>query len=281
MSRNNQSRAGSHKPDHAETPVENSFNPLNFVAPTEFVELPSKGAYPEDHPLYEQEVVEIRYMTAKEEDILASETLLKKGIAIERLIDSIIVNKKIKSGDLLTGDRNAIIIATRISGYGANYQTQINCPSCLAKSKVDFDLNDKSIKASMINEKLSLSKKDNGNFEVIMPFSKFRIEFRLLNGSDELMLAKSITHKKKKKMDETSLTDQFKLMISSIEGHSQGNVISQYVDNMPTLDSRHLRACYKLACPNIKVTHDFSCVSCSHEQELEVPFNTDFFWPDR
>ena len=281
MSRNNQDRLGGHKPEAGETPATQAFNPLSFVAPTEFVELPSLGAYPEGHPLHDKEVIEIRYMTAKEEDILSSETLLKKGLAIERMIDSIIIDKSIKASSLLTGDRNAIIIAARISGYGALYETQINCPACGTNSRTDFDLNEKRTHQTTEDETLSLTKKPNGNFETVMPYSKFRVEFRLLNGSDEVLLAKSIANKKKKKLEETSLTDQFKLMISSIEGHSDGAVIQKYVDNMPTLDSRHLRACYKLACPNIKVVHDFNCASCGHEQELEVPFNTDFFWPDR
>ena len=119
MSRN-KDRLGSHSPEPSEAPqqpVEKAFDPLSFVAPTEFVELPSKGSYPEAHPLHGKEVLEIRFMTAKEEDILASETLLKKGIALERMLDSIIIDKSIKAQDLLIGDRNALIIAARVSGY--------------------------------------------------------------------------------------------------------------------------------------------------------------------
>ena len=87
--------------------------------------------------------------------------------------------------------------------------------------------------------------------------------------------------KKKRKLPETILTDQFKLMITSIEGHADNNIICKYVDNMPTQDSRHLRACYKEASPDVIVTENFECDSCGYEQEMEVPFNTDFFWPQQ
>jgi hypothetical protein len=283
MSRN-KDRLGGHTPEPAEAPqqpVEKAFDPLSFVAPTEFVELPSKGSYPEGHPLHGKEVLEMRFMTAKEEDILSSQTLLKKGLAIERMLDSLIVDKSIKAQDLLIGDRNALIIAARISGYGANYKTQIGCPSCGTRTQFDFDLTQQHVHESQENEKLNLKKLPNGNFTTKMPYSGFNIEFRLLDGRDEQFLAKLATDKKKRKMADTILTDQFKQMIVSIEGHSDRSIIARYVDNMPTLDSTQLRGCYKLASPDVKVTSAFECNSCGYSQEMEVPFNTDFFWPDR
>jgi len=283
MSRN-KDRLGGHTPEPAEAPqqpVEKAFDPLSFVAPTEFVDLPSKGNYPEGHPLHGQEVIEMRFMTAKEEDILSSQTLLKKGIAIERMIDSLIINKSIKAQDLLVGDRNALVIAARISGYGANYKTQIGCPSCGTRTQFDFDLTQQEIHESSVDETLSMQKLDNGSFTCKMPYSNFNIVFKLLDGKDEQYLAKLTADKKKRKMNETTLTDQFKIMIVSIEGHSDKSIIGKYVDNMPTLDSRHLKACYKVASPDVKITNNFECGSCGYSQEMEVPFNTDFFWPDR
>jgi len=283
MSRN-KDRLGGHTPEPAETPqqpVEKAFDPLSFVAPTEFVDLPSKGNYPEGHPLHGQEVIEMRFMTAKEEDILSSQTLLKKGIAIERMIDSLIINKSIKAQDLLVGDRNALVIAARISGYGANYKTQIGCPSCGTRTQFDFDLTQQEIHESSVDETLSMQKLGNGSFSCKMPYSGFNIIFKLLDGKDEQYLAKLTADKKKRKMNEATLTDQFKTMIVSIEGHSDKSIIGKYVDNMPTLDSRHLKACYKVASPDVKITNNFECGSCGYSQEMEVPFNTDFFWPDR
>jgi len=283
MSRNS-NRLGGPEVKHsndAPAPVEKAFDPLSFVAPTEFVELPSRGAYPQGHPAHNMEVLEIRFMTAKEEDILSSQTLLKKGMAIERMLDSLIIDPNIKAMDLLIGDRNALIIAARVSGYGRYYQTRVSCPACGAQDELNFDLKDVKILESSSNKKLGLERLSSGNFQTIAPFSKFRIEFKLLDGKDEAYLSKLMSDKKKKKMLETNMTDQFKLMIVSIEGHNEKTVVNKYVDNMPTLDSRHIKACYKVAAPDVRVSEPFTCGSCGFEQELEVPFNTDFFWPER
>ena len=132
--RNNQDRLGAVNKGE-EPPVQQQpqqvEQTLQFVTPTEFVELPSRGKfYPEGHPLHNTEIIEIRHMTAKDEDILTSAALLKKGLAIDRFLQNIIVDKSINIADLLVGDKNAIIVASRISGYGAQYEAGISCPSC-------------------------------------------------------------------------------------------------------------------------------------------------------
>ncbi len=282
MSRNNNDRVSGTTTTDSPAPTTATFDPLHFVAPTEFVDLPSRGlGYEEGHPLYQKDTIEIRFMTAKDEDILSSRTLLKKGLAVERFLDNIIVDKTIKSGDLLVGDRNAILIASRISGYGADYETQVNCPACGARGDFCFDLNDQNIKETQLDETLELTKTGTGNFNVKMPYSKFNIEFRLLKGKDEAAITKLAANKSKNKMTESMLTDQYKMMIVSIEGHTDRNIIERYVDNMPTIDSRHLRACYKLAAPDVKIKQTYTCPSCGNEEGLEVPFGADFFWPDR
>jgi len=147
----NKGRVGSKKgasnpaPQHV---IQNNENgpALAFVVPTEFVDLPSGGRfYQEGHPLHGQDCIELKQMTAKEEDILSSRTLLKKGIALDRVIESIIVDKSIDPNSLLIGDKNAIIIATRVSGYGAEYATKVTCPSCNNTEKYSFDLRDANI----------------------------------------------------------------------------------------------------------------------------------------
>ncbi len=271
--------------EQADPPVSNmqegaTFNPLSFVAPTDFVELPSRGiGYPDNHPLSGKDTIEIKFMTAKEEDILSSRALLKKGVAIERFIESVIIDTKIKAGDLLVGDRNAILIAARSSGYGNLYETQINCPSCGEKSHVTFDLNDKKVKETSLTSEITNN--NDGTFQILMPFSKFKVDFKLLKGTDEIYLTKMATNKKKKNAIESTLSDQYKRMVVKVEGHADNSIISRYVDAMPTLDSRHLRKCYKSVTPDVTINKDFECLSCGHEQELEVPFGADFFWPDR
>ena len=191
MSRNS-SRLGGEQTQTADTPpTERVLDPLHFVTPTEFVELPSKGhGYPEGHPLHNKETVEIRYMTAKDEDILASKALLKKGIALERFMQNIIVDKTIRPDELLTGDRNAIIIA------------------CGSKGTFSFDLTNKKVHEPTFLEELKLEPTGTGTFVTTMPYSKFKIEFKLLRGEDENYLATMLEDKRKRKMMESALTDQ-------------------------------------------------------------------------
>jgi len=276
-----------HKPEHAEAPptgvgdTQQRLDPLQFVAPTEFVELPSQGkAYPANHPLHNEETIEIRFMTAKDEDILSSKTLLKKGVAIERFMQNIVVNQKINVKKLLVADRNAILIAARVSGYGDQYETKVTCPSCEAVSESLFNLNDKKISHIEAREDLNIKKTDNGTFLVTMPLTKHEIEFRLLTGEDENAIARSSESRRKQRLSETMLTDQYKRMIVAVAGHTSREIIRKYVDNMPTRDSRFLRNCYKATAPEIKISEDFNCHSCGFEQEMEVPFGADFFWPN-
>ena len=117
-----------------------------YQVPTDFVELPSKGTfYNPNHPWHNKESVEVRYMTTKEEDILSSEAYAKAGIMFDRLIESVTVDR-VDSNTLLPGDRNAILISSRASGYGNLYETKINCPSCDERSQLTFDLLNKKTK---------------------------------------------------------------------------------------------------------------------------------------
>ena len=153
--RNNEDRTGERLATAASAPPpmpgvgsETPSMTLDFTCPTEFVDLPSRGRfYPEGHPLHGKESVEIRFMTAKDEDILTSKSLLKKGVAVDRFLQNIIVDKSIKLPDLLIGDKNALVVAARITGYGTNYSTKTTCPACASTQEYEFDLGDGRISA--------------------------------------------------------------------------------------------------------------------------------------
>ena len=260
-----------------------STNNLQFVAPTEFVELPSKGlAYPETHPLHNKDVIEIRYMTAKDEDILSSQTLLKKGIAIERFMQNIIVDKAIKTSTLLIGDRNAIIIAARRSGYGSDYETKVTCPACGEQDHCLFDLNNPEIRETSVDDQeFNISPTNSGTFLVKAPLTGYNIELRLLTGKEEIELGTKMRNRQKRKLADAMVSDQLRTMIVSVEGHKDRQVVNSYVNSITTQDSRYLRLALKAITPDVRVAEDFECPSCGHQQELEVPFGADFFWPDR
>jgi len=252
-----------------------------FVVPTEFVELPSKGKfYPEDHPLCGVDTIEIRNMTAKEEDMLTSKTLLKKGVALDRVIRSLIVDRTINPDTLLVGDRNAIIIAARSSGYGNDYNTNITCPACGTTQRYDFDLNMAEIYDGSDRSEFDVMDNENGTFNVILPKTNLTVTFRLLTGADEKRFINGMQSDRKQKQDR-NITRQLRNIIVAVNDDDSAEAISYLVDNIPSIDSRHLRSSWRLSTPDIDLTQNFICEECDHEADLEVPLSVDFFWPDR
>tara|TARA_R110002096_G_scaffold212088_1_gene399397 strand:+ start:18 stop:878 length:861 start_codon:yes stop_codon:yes gene_type:complete len=283
--RNNEDRLGMNGADGEAPPQTReaqSGASFSFSTPTEFVELPSRGRYyPEKHPLHGKEEVEIRHMTAKDEDILTSETLIKKGIAVDRLLQNVLVDKGIAAADMLVGDKNALVVATRITGYGPEYNTQLNCPSCFKTVAYSFDLDLGKLYGATEEDirEHEMTMVSPGVFEMEVPISKAMVGVRLMTGRDEDYLIKLSESKKKQKLPEAPLTDQLRRMIVSVNGDSSNEVINDFVNHMPARDSRYLRAKYYKVVPDIDLAQEFECASCGHAQELEVPFTVDFFWP--
>ena len=283
MSRNKE-RTGASQPDVSPPPAltQNNDGGFSFVVPTEFVELPSKGEfYPEGHPLKGQDSIEIKQMTAKEEDLLTSKTLLKKGVAIDRLIQSLIVDKRINPDTLLIGDRNALLIAIRVSGYGNEYKTKITCPSCSTTQESEFDLNTFNVYNGDDISELDITNNGDGTFTTILPKTQLKIIFRLLSGKDEKNLMLGMKSDRQNKIHERGITRQLSNFIVSVNDNSTTEAVNYVVNNVPSIDSRHMRLAYRLAAPNIDLTQVFICKECDHEQDLEVPLTADFFWPDR
>jgi len=276
--RNNEERLKPRDVDSTPPPTEEVKN-LHFVTPTDFVELPSRGQYyQEGHPLCGQEHIEIRQMTAKDEDILTSGALLKKGIAIERLVENLIVDKNIRVEDLLVGDKNAILITARISAYGALYETKIKCPFCDHFSNYEFNLEEVKVDYGEADaETAELTQ--NKTFLITLPASNAQVEVRLLTGVDEQKYMFMLQQHKKHNLNQATVTDQMKMFVVAVNGVYDPSQISSFIDNMPAKDSRHLRNTYSKISPNIDLTQDFSCLYCNSETKLEVPLTADFFWP--
>ena len=283
MSRN-QDRLGGAQQQDTSPPVQamnEGTGGFSFVIPTEFVELPTGGKYyPPGHPLHNQSAIEIKQMTAKEEDMLTSRTLLKKGVALDRVIGSLIVNKAIDPDSLFVGDRNAIIVATRVSGYGNDYTTKVTCPACGTNQEYSFDLNDADIFSGDENNPMNVTDNGDSTFNVTLPKTNVIVTFKLLTGVDEKRLVAGVEADKKKRIDR-GITRQLASMIVAVNDDDSIDAIKYLVENIPSSDSRHLRLAYKLTSPNVDLTQHFECGECGHEQDMEVPLNADFFWPDR
>ena len=251
---------------------------FSFVVPTEFVELPSEGKYyPSGHPLHNQPNIEIKQMTAKEEDILTSQSLLKQGVALDRVLQSIVTDNRINVNSLLVGDRNALLVACRVSGYGSDYETQVTCPSCQTKQQYVFDLN--SLETHQGGNFENVTPNDDGTFTTPLPRSKLTATFRLLTGNDEKNLEKLRTKNNNKR--DRLITGQLRSMLVAIEDNDTDEALNYVVENMPSLDSAHLRKCYKEVTPDLEMKQYFECTGCDHAQHMEVPLTADFFWPNR
>jgi hypothetical protein len=235
-----------------------------FKFPTEEVELPSKGLlYPENNPLRSGKV-EIKYMTAKEEDILSNASFIQKGIVLDKLLESVIVSK-ININDLIVGDKNALLIATRILGYGKNYQVEVG------GKEENIDL------TQLENNPFNHDKPGINEFHYTLPHSGNEITYKILNGHDEKKIDRELEGLKKISPNSTpTLTTRLKHIITSVDGNTESKDIREFVDNyLLARDSRAFREHIKLTQPDV----DLSATTDSGE-EVKVPIGLNFFWPD-
>jgi predicted RNA-binding Zn-ribbon protein involved in translation (DUF1610 family) len=246
--------------------------------PSEVIELPSGGwFYPENHPLASGKL-EIYYMTAKHEDILTSTNLIQRGVVLDKLMEALIVDKSIKYDDLLLGDKNGVVIAARILGYGKDYEVSMNCPSCGVTSdhKINLeDITDKPIETTPEN-------KGKNEFPFKLPISGRTITFKLLTHGDEKAITNELAALKKALKAEvtTEVTTRIRKMIVSVDGDKTSSTIRDFVDAMPARDAMAFREHIKTVNPDIDLTFPFVCPSCGLEQRMEVPIDVTFFWPN-
>jgi len=257
------------------TTIDNKKSLFDFVTPTEFVNLPTRGRfYSEGHPLHNVETIEIRHMTAKDTDILTSKALLKKGVAIDRMLENVIVGEEINVEDLYIGDKNALILASRINGFGPYYEVKVSCPSCGGTCEHTFDLNDLEDK---VQDDVQIS--ENGTVMITLPKSEIQVECRLLTSKDERQMIATAAKKKKLNLGDSTLTDQYKMLIVSLNGETERGLVEKFIEVMPAYDATYLRRTYEEAVPNIDTTNEIVCQHCSTESTVDMPFSANFFWP--
>ena len=241
--------------------------------PTEVLDLPSKGlVYPKDHPLASGRIT-IKYMTAKEEDILSNQNLIKKGIVLDKLFESIIVDK-IDPKDIVIGDKNAIILATRLLGYGADYTMKFYSGVIGDTIQTVVDLS----KVQTKEVDFSLFKNKN-EFEFITPLGKNKLTFKLLTHGDELAVEKDIEALEKLNKDGSfEITTRLRYMIKSIDGNSDISTINKYINGMLARDSKALREYVKSMSPDMDMTFEYTH-STGEKEALPITMGVNFFWP--
>lgn len=240
---------------------------MSFNLPTETIELPSKGLlYPEGHPL-SNGTIEIKYMTAKEEDILTNQNYISNGTVLDKLLKSLIITE-FDYNDLVIGDKNAVMIAARILGYGAEYKFQYNgVEETVDLSEIDNRPLDESLYTKGQNE-----------FSFKLPTSDNTITFKFLTQGDEVKINRELEGLKKLKKDESpELTTRLKYMITSINGDSEIKMIREFIDQaFLARDARAFREYISKIQPDV----DLTFFPSTSNKSISLPIGINFFWPD-
>ena len=245
--------------------------------PTEVLSLPSQGLlYPEDSPL-RSGTIDVKYMTAKEEDILTSTNLIEQGVVITKLLESVIADPKIKLDDMLVGDKNALLVGTRILGYGKDYEVMITDPD--TNERVEYVVDLTKLKDKKIDTKLY----SKGNtFEFELPNSKRVLNFKLLTQKDEKEIDEILKdYEKVEKLTGVSynLTTRLKHQIQSVDGETDQKAIDNFVDNeFLALDTRAFRKYQETITPDIELKFDYTSQT-GNLHKIDIPLGINFFWP--
>jgi hypothetical protein len=239
-----------------------------FKLPTETVELPSKGLlYPEGSPLATGQI-EMKYMTAKEEDILTNQNYIKNGTVIDKLLKSLIVTEGVSYDDILIGDKNAIMFAARVLSYGKDYTFKV------LGEEVTVDLS--ALENKEVDESTYKERKNDFLFD--LPHTDNTVTIKILTHKDELLIEREIQGNKKiNKNSSTLTTSRLKYMITSVNGSRENKDIREFVDNfLLAKDARAIREFYTSISPDVNMVY----YKDGREEAADIPIGIGFFWPD-
>lgn len=253
---------------------------LGFEIPVDLVPLPSRGiCYDAGSVLANCSEVKVKAMTSREEDILTSAAFVKNGTVLTQLFKSCILEPRgIDPRMLLAGDRAALMVALRITGYGSDYTVDSECPDCNHVQPTKFELNELPVKFLEAEP----DSPHTNSFTTILPVSKVKVTFKLLTGADEEeAVATSMAKRKKLKMQlDDKVTNRWRRQIIAVNGRSDGTTISNFVQRMPVRDSRYLMKYIRDIEPGMTMRAPMKCENCGVESEVAVELGPKFFWPD-
>ncbi len=218
----------------------------------------------------------MKYMTAKEEDILSNANFIRQGIVIDKLLQSMIITP-IDYNELLNGDKNAILVAARILGYGKDYEFIYPNPSTGIEEKATIDLS--LIDTKPLDE--SLYTKGKNEFDFVLPFSKVKVTFKLLTHGDENRIDKEIEGLKKVNPQSiASVTTRLKHLILAVNGDRDVATVREFVDNILARDVKALREYINTVTPDIDLKVTVTTASGNVVEGVDLPISSNFFWPD-
>jgi len=245
--------------------------------PSEVITLPSEGKYYHSESPLASGTIELYYPSARSEDILTSKNLITKGVVIDKFLESLVVDPRVNLDEMLVGDKNALIVASRILAYGKDYKADITCPSCNEAREVTIDLSNIGTKAVTLPE----TNVGNTGFEVTLPASKAVVRFRLVTNGDEKQIDSEMKAMKKivKTSTDPEITTRLKYAIISVDGNTDRTFIKRFVDNMLSIDSLELRKALVKNTPDVDMKFEYECSECGHTERMILPLGVSFFWP--
>lgn len=249
--------------------------------PVETIPLPSQGLTYEKGTALNDSRIDIRPMTSREEDILTSASLIKKGTVLSSLLESCILTKGVDVRQMLSGDRNTLMIALRITGYGSEYTAEVKCGECDQKEKYKFNLSSMPIKRLT-----QMPVQENTNlFEISLPVTKKAVRFKLMTGWDEENMSQEREQKKKLGLPtDNAISTKLKYHVVAVEGKkgfvTDKNLIGKFIESMPARDSLTLRTQIDKIEPGIEMSGKYTCTKCGTTDTVDIPLGSTFFWPD-
>jgi hypothetical protein len=216
-------------------------------------------------------------MTAKEEDILSNANFIRQGIVIDKLLQSMIVTPGVDYSELLNGDKNAILIAARILGYGKDYEFMYTDPSTGITEKAIIDLTQ--IEPLPMDESLFTRGKNEFNF--VLPYSKVTVTFKILTHGDDVKIEKEVEGLRKINPNQiTSVTTRLKHLILAVNGDREVATVREFVDNMLARDVKALRDHIVKITPDLNLKVNAVKASGDVVEGIDLPIGVGFFWPD-
>lgn len=246
--------------------------------PSNIVKLASGGIlYDETNPL-SQGFVEMKFMTAKEENILTTESYIRENVVIDKFLQSMVISPKFNYDTLLIGDRDSLMLASRIYGYGEIYTVEVTAPSG-NKQKVDINLED--IPFKEVDETLFTKNQNSFHYKFTNRLGTYDIEFKLLTVGDQKIIDSKLKRMKVAGREDKQITTRLEQIILSVNGNSDTNFIKLFIENdFLAKDSRQFREYISKLNPGPNLEIEVVDEATGEPFRSDITIGPNFFWPD-
>jgi hypothetical protein len=252
--------------------LENALGKLADDHRWEDFEFPSKGKFYTDIP----STIHVRAMTGEEEQILATPRWVKRGKAIDMIFRRCI-KEPINTEELLSADRTNLLIFLRGISYTPEYDVEIKCPGCSIKFAHVIELDD--MEVTLCPEGFGPD-----SLSGVLPVSKFRYSYRLASGQDE----QEISGYRERRIqqwgdqgEDDTLLYRTALLLEDIEGVSMKKELALLLKKLPIQDVAHLRNQINKPPFGVDTELPILCPNCMDEFKIDLPMETNFFFPEK